>query len=114
MAKNRCKVTRKGRSVLKPQRSVRSKRSVQTFYARPKLHNHAQGIVHNRIARGHTAMFDTGSQKSMIGLDGWEIIKRHDSWIYTQGVNMGGLSKVGRRLKLVDARGVVKNRLDDK
>ena len=59
-------------------------------------------------------MFDTGPQKFMIGQDGWEIIKHHDTWIYAQGVNMGGPSKAGRRLQLVYARGVVKNLLDGK
>ena len=32
-------------------------------------------------------MFDTGDQQPMIGRDGWEIIKRLDTWIYAQGVN---------------------------
>ena len=50
----------------------------------------------------------------MIGQDGWEIIKGHDTWIDTQGVNMGGPSKTRRRLQLLDARGVVKNSLDGK
>ena len=66
------------------------------------------------IARGHTTVFDTGDQQSMIGRDGWEIIKRRDNWIDTQGVNMVGPSKAGRRFQLVDARGVVKNCLDGK
>ena len=59
-------------------------------------------------------MFDTGSQKSIIGRDGWEIIKRHDTWIDAQGVNLGLPQKTGRRLQLVDARGGVKNCLDGK
>ena len=50
----------------------------------------------------------------MIGMGGWDIIKRHDSWIDYQGVNMGGPSKKGHYLQLVGARGVVKNRLDGK
>ena len=50
----------------------------------------------------------------MIGRDGWDIIKRHEKWIDTRGVDLGGSSKTGRRLQLVDARGVVKNRLDRK
>ena len=53
-------------------------------------------------------MFDTGAQQSMIGRDGWEIIRRHEKWIDTRGVDLGGSSKTGRRLQLVDARGVVK------
>ena len=57
---------------------------------------------------GHTAVFDTGSQKSMIGRYGWEIVKRHDTWIDAQGVNMGGYSKEGRRLQLLDDRSGVK------
>ena len=59
-------------------------------------------------------MFDTGAQQSMIGRDVWEIIKRHEKWIDTRGVDLGGSSKTGRRLQLADARGVVKNRLDGK
>ena len=50
----------------------------------------------------------------MIGRDGWEIIKRHENWIDTRGVDLEGSSKMGRRLQLVDARGVVKNRLNGK
>ena len=69
MDKNRRKVTRKGRLVLNPQGSVRSKRDVQNFGARPKSHRYAQGIVHNGIARGHTPVFDPGAQQSMIGQD---------------------------------------------
>ena len=57
-------------------------------------------------------MFNTGPQKSMIGRYGWETIKCHDTWIDAQGVNFGLPQKVGRRLQLVYARGVVKNRLD--
>ena len=50
----------------------------------------------------------------MIGQDSWEIIKRHNNWIYAQGVNMGGTSKAWRRLQLVDPRGVAENLLDGK
>ena len=59
-------------------------------------------------------MFDTGTQQSMIGRDGWEIIKHHNTWIYAKGVDLGGHQKTGLRLQLLDARGVVKNRLDGK
>ena len=59
-------------------------------------------------------MLDTGSQKSMVGMEGWEIIKRHDTCIYAEVVNMGGSSNAGFCLQLVNARGVVKNRLDVK
>ena len=52
-------------------------------------------------------MFDTGYQKSMIGRDGWEIIKRHDTWIDAKGVDLCGTPKAGRILQLVDAIGVV-------
>ena len=50
----------------------------------------------------------------MIVRDGWEIIKRHDSWINARGVDLGGPPKAGCRLQLVDARSVVKNSLDRK
>ena len=53
-------------------------------------------------------MFVTGAQQSMIGRDVWEIIKRHDKWIDAKCVDLGSSSKAGRRLQLVDARGVVK------
>ena len=56
-------------------------------------------------------MFDTGIQQLMIGRDIWEIIKCHDTWIDVQGVNMGGSSKERHHLKLVDEKGVMKNRL---
>ena len=58
-------------------------------------------------------MFDTGPQKSRIGRYGWDIIKRHDTWIDAQGVNMDGTPKVGFCLQLVDARDVAKNRMDE-
>ena len=48
-----------------------SNRDVQTFDARPKIHKRAQVIVHDGIARGHTAVFDTGDQQSIIVSDGW-------------------------------------------
>ena len=114
MSKSRRNVTRRGRPVLKPRGYVRSNRAVKTFDALPKIHKHTQGIAHNGIARGHTAVFDTGIQQLMIGRDIWEIIKCHDTWIDVQGVNMGGPPKSGRRLQLVDARGVVKNLLGGK
>ena len=60
------------------------------------------------------AVFDTRDQQSMLGRDGWDIIKRHEKWIDTRGVDLGGPSKTVRRLQLVDARGVVKNSLDGK
>ena len=99
---------------MKPRGYVRSKRDVKNFNSRPKSHKYAQGIVHDGIGRGHTTVFDTGPQKSMIGQYGWEIIKRHHNWIDAQGVKMGVHSKEGRRLQLVYARGVVKKRLDRK
>ena len=112
MAKSGCVVTRRSRPVLKPRGSARSNRAAKTFDALPKSQKHVQGIIHNEKDRGHTAVFDTGSQKSMIGRYGWERINRHDTWIYLQGVDLGGAQKAGLRLQLVDARGVVKNRLD--
>ena len=99
---------------MKPRGSVHSKRAVQNFNELPKIHKHAQGIVHNGIARGQTAAFDTGHQKSMIGWDSWEIIKRHDTCIDALGVNMGEPPRAGRCLQLVDAKGVMKKRLDGK
>ena len=60
------------------------------------------------------AVFDTGAQHLMLGRDGWEIIKRHEKWIDTRSVDLGGPSKTGRRLQLVDARGVVKTCLGGK
>ena len=87
---------------------------MQTLDKRPKSQKYAQGIFHNGAARGHTTVLDTGSQQSMVVMEVWEIIKRHNMWIYAQVINMGGSSKEGHRLQLVDARGVVKNCLDRK
>ena len=70
-AKNGRKVNRNGRPVLNSGGSVHSKRDVQTFDARPEIHKRAQVIVHDGIARGHTAVFDTGDQQSIIVSDGW-------------------------------------------
>ena len=98
MAKSRRVVTRRSRLVLRPQGPTLSKKAVRTFDALPKSQKHVQGIVHNRKERGHTAVFDTGAQKSMIGQDGWEIIKRHDNWITVKGADLGGLPKAGRCL----------------
>ena len=63
---------------------------------------------------GHTTVFDTGAQQSMIFWGGWDIIKCHDTWIDAQGVNMGVPSNEGRGLQLLYARGVVKTFLDGK
>ena len=87
---------------------------MQTLDARPKIQNHEQGIVHNGDSSGHTALFDTWDQQSIIGRYGWEIIKRRDTWIDAQGINMGGSSRAGLRLRLVDSRGMVKNILGGK
>ena len=56
---------------------------------------HAQVIIHNGVTKKHTTIIDTGSQKSMIGLGKWEIIKCHDIWIDSQGVDIGRSSKEG-------------------
>ena len=96
MAKNGRKVTRKGRLVLNPRGSVHSKRAAKKLDAFPKSHKHAQGIVHDGVVRGHTTVFDTGAQKSMIGWYGWGIIKQNGTCIDARGVNMGGTSKAGR------------------
>ena len=114
MAKSGRKVTHKEFPFLKLRGSVHRKRVVRNLDARPKIHKHAQGIVHNGVTRGHTAVFDTGPQKLMIGRDGWEMIKHHYTWVDAQGVNMGEISKTGCRLQLLDARGMVKNRVDRK
>ena len=65
-----------------------SNRAVWNFNDQPKSLKYVQGIDHSGISRGHTAVFDTGAQQSMIGLVVWEIIKRPDTWIYAQDVNM--------------------------
>ena len=67
MANNGRVVTKMSRPVLKPQGSARSKRAVQNFNALPKKSKYVQGIFHNRKSSGHTAVFDTGDQHSMIG-----------------------------------------------
>ena len=114
MAKNRRGITWRSRVILKPRGSVRSKGGVQKPDSWPNKLRHVHGIVHNGKSSGHTAVFDTGAQKSIILRYGWEIIKRHDYWIDARGIDLGGPPKSGRRLQLVDARGVVKNLLDGK
>ena len=108
MAKNGRATTRKSRPVLKQQGSVRSKGAVRKPDARTNKLRNVHGILHNGKESGHTAVFDTGAQQYMIGREDWEIIKRHDYWINARGVDLGGPPKTGRRLQLVDARGVVK------
>ena len=105
MAKNECKVTRKGRPVMNLQGSVRSKMAVRTFDDLPKSHKHAQGVVHDGITRGHVAVFDTGSQKSIIVRYVWEIIKLHDTWIDAQDINMGDIFKDRAPLEIGRCKG---------
>ena len=50
----------------------------------------------------------------MVGVGGWEIIKHHDTWIDSQSLNIGGSSKAGNRLQLVDTSGVLKDYIDGK
>ena len=83
MAKSGRKVTRRERPVLKLWGSARSNRAVQTFYALPKIHKHAQLIFHDGITRCHTTVFDTGAHQLMIGQGVWEIGKFRDTWIDT-------------------------------
>ena len=89
---------------------------MRTLDAHPKTksHKYAQGIVHDGDARVHNAVLDTGYQQSMVSMGSWEIIKRHDAWIDSQVINMGGYSKAGRRLQLVDTRVVANVFLDGK
>ena len=109
MAKSGYKSPTKKRPVLIPRRVARSEIDVQTIDAHPKIQKYAHGIVHGRAARGHNAMLNTRSQNDMVGILSWEIIRHHDMWIYAQEVDIEGYSKAGRRLKLVGARGVMKN-----
>ena len=59
MAKSCRKSPVKGRPGLKPRGFARSNRNVQTLDARPKFQRYAQKIVHDGLARGHTAVLDT-------------------------------------------------------
>ena len=109
-------ISRKSRPGMKPRRPLGSKgtpgQSASTVPNKPKVKiKHVQGVVQGG-AGAHVAVFDTGSHQSMLGRYGWDIINNHDKWIDTRGVDLGGTSKTGRRLQLVDARGVVKNLLD--
>ena len=116
MVKGGRAITRKSRLGLKPRGPLGSKqmpgRPASTVPNKLKL-RHVQEVFHGG-AGTHVAVLDTRAQQSMLGRDGWDIIKNHENWIDTRGVDLGGPSKTGRRLKLVDARGVVKNRLDGK
>ena len=114
LAKNGRGITRRSLPVLKPQGSTRSRGALWKPYSLPNKLRHVQEILHNRKVSVHTVVFDTGSQQSMIGRDGWVIIKSNYSWIDARGVDLGGPPKADRRLQLVDARGAVKNRQDGK
>ena len=107
MVKDGRKVSRRSRPDLNPQDPLISKGDARKPDARHNNLRHIHGIVHGK-ARGHTSLIDTGAQHSMIGRDGWEIIKRHNKWIDARGEYLGSSSKAGRRLHLVDAKGVVK------
>ena len=106
-------ISRRSRPSLNPRDPLCSKGAARKPDARPNKLRHVRGVVQGKVV-GHTVVFDTGAQQSMLGRDGWEIIKPHEKWIDTRGVDLGGSLKTGRRLQLVDARGVVKNRLDGK
>ena len=88
----------KGRPNPKPRGVAHRKSAMRTLDVPHRSHKHVQGIVYNGAAKNHTAILGTGSQKYVIGMGGWEIIKRHNSWIYSQGVNILGTSKAGRLL----------------
>ena len=111
MVKDGRKVSRRSRPDLNPQDPLISKGDARKPDAQPNNLRHIHVIVHGK-ARGHTSLIDTGAHHSMIGRDGWEIIKRHNKWIDARGAYLGSSSKAGRRLHLVDAKGVVKNCLD--
>ena len=102
MVKGGWVITRKSRPGLKPQRPLGSKRmpgqSASTGPNKFKLKlRHVQGVVQGG-AGAHGAVFDTRAQQSMLGRDGWEIIKNHEKWIDTRGVDLAGPSKTGRHL----------------
>ena len=80
---------------------------MQALDASHKIQKYVQGIVYNGAAKNHIVIFYTGAHQSMIGIGVCETIKRHDSWIYSQSVDVGGSSKGGRRLQLVGARVMV-------
>ena len=113
MAKDGRKVSQRSRLDLKPRDPLHSKGPARKPDALPNKLRHIYGIVQWK-ARGYTDVFDTGTQQSMIGRDGWDIMKRHDTWIDARGVDLGSSLKAGRRLQLVDERGVVKNSLNRK
>ena len=81
---------------------------MQALDASHKIQKYVQGIVYNGSAKNHIVVFYTGAHQSMIGIGVCETIKRHDSWIYSQSVDVGGSSKGGRRLQLVGARVMIK------
>ena len=83
---------------MNPRGVARIKIDVQTIDFLSKIQNHTKEIVHNGVAKNHTAVMDTEPHQYMIVMAGWEIIKRHGVWKDYQGVNMGGPSDAGRRL----------------
>ena len=114
MANSGIKSPAKGRPFMNPRGVAHSKRDVTTLNARSKSQKYAQGIVIDWPAMVHNAVLDIGNQQSMVGMGGWDIIKHRYTCIDAKGVNMGGSSNSGHRLKLVDARCVVKKCLDGK
>ena len=109
MVKGGRDIPRKIRPRLNPQDPLCSKGTTRSLDARPnnvKLRHIREKSIGE--VSSHMAVFDTGAQQLILGRDGWEIIKRHEKWIDTIGVELGGPSKTVRRLQLVDARGVVK------
>ena len=86
---------------------ARGKRAARSLGVPHKKTNNLKGIFHNGVAENHVAVIDPGHHP-MIWMGGWEIVTCHDSWIYSQGFNMGGYPKGGRRFQLIDARGLVK------
>ena len=81
---------------------------MQTLDALYKSQNYGQGIIHDGAARGQTTVLDIGYQHSMVGMGGWDIIKRHGTCIDAKFVIVGGSSMAGRHFQLVDTRVVVK------
>ena len=98
----------KGRPNPKPQGVAHGKRAVQNIDVAHNMSKHVQVIGYNRATNKNTAIIYTGSQQYMIGMGRWDIVKRHGSWIYDQGVYMGGYPKLGRRLWIIGTRGEVK------
>ena len=96
-----------GRSNPNPRGVAHNEITVQALIFLHRKSNHIQVIINIWVEKNLVAVLDTGAQYYMIIIVCWETVKRCDSCIDEQGVNMGLYSKGWRCLLLIDARVMV-------